>query len=237
LPDDQPTRVRTIASSISTQSRGSIASWNSVRPNLQHIVAQHSQRVAAIGVGPRHEPVDQREQVAAGTPAARARRTLTAGALDDPRRTAEGLGATSVRRRLSSIFHWGSAELAASSSAIQRSCQSPRATGGCAPRRLLAGNPRTLDVADESAPRVAAFEQVVAQDRVGRHSSAQRRLERVHLVHALAGERAAPEQILVDVRNVERVRIDAAVAENHSWNQLLDSRVGSVGVRAAAVIA
>ena len=69
-----------------------------------------------------------------------------------------------------------------------------------------------LDVGDEGRPRIEALEQIVRQQRVLRHAALERRDERVDVVEALAGEDAFVEEILVDVRDGRRVRIDAGVA-------------------------
>ena len=69
-----------------------------------------------------------------------------------------------------------------------------------------------LDVRDERRARVEPLEQIVRQQRVLRHASVERRRERVDVVEALAGEDAFAEEILVDVGDRGRVRIDAGVA-------------------------
>ena len=62
-----------------------------------------------------------------------------------------------------------------------------------------------------SEPRAGerALEQVVAQQRVLRHPAGHRRVERVDVVDALAGEGSFREQVLVDVGDGGGVRIDA----------------------------
>ncbi|MBK7332823.1 MAG: hypothetical protein IPI87_10830 [Betaproteobacteria bacterium] len=59
---------------------------------------------------------------------------------------------------------------------------------------------------------MAPFEQVVAQDPVLRKAAAERALERVDVVDPLSDEGALAEDVLVDVRDGARVRIDAGVA-------------------------
>ncbi len=74
---------------------------------------------------------------------------------------------------------------------------------------------RILDqqhVADQPRARIAAFEQVVAQDAVLGQAIAQHVLEGVDLVDALADERAFVEHVLVDVGDGAGVRVDARLA-------------------------
>jgi hypothetical protein len=74
---------------------------------------------------------------------------------------------------------------------------------------------------------VAAFDQVVAQDAVFGQAAGQRALERVDVVDALADERAFAEQVLVDIGNRARVRVDAGFAA-------IQPRIaGTVGARQA----
>ena len=68
-----------------------------------------------------------------------------------------------------------------------------------------------LDVGDQSRAREQALEEVVAQERILRHPSCHGRFERVHVVDPLAGVRALPEKILVDVGYGGRVRVDAGL--------------------------
>jgi len=67
-----------------------------------------------------------------------------------------------------------------------------------------------LDVGRQAGPRENAFEQVVAEHGVGRNATGERCLEGVDVVDALAGVRALPEQVLVDVRRGSGIRVDAA---------------------------
>ena len=69
-----------------------------------------------------------------------------------------------------------------------------------------------LDVGDEGRPRIEALEEVVRQQRVLRHAPFERRHERIDVVEALAGEDAFVEEILVDVGDRGRVRVDAGMA-------------------------
>src|SRR3546814_19123156 len=68
------------------------------------------------------------------------------------------------------------------------------------------------DLADQAGPRIAAFEQVVAQDPVVGEAAVERLLECGDLVDPLADERALAEQVLVHVGHRARVRIDARLA-------------------------
>ena len=72
-----------------------------------------------------------------------------------------------------------------------------------------------MDVGAQSGARVRPFEQVVAQERVLGHAVLQRRLEGVDVVDALADVAAFVKEILVDVRDRRRVRIDADVPGEH----------------------
>ena len=68
-----------------------------------------------------------------------------------------------------------------------------------------------LHVADQSAARIAAFEQVMAEDGVFRDTVLQRRLEGVDVVKPLAGESAFSQQILIGIGHGEDIRVDAAI--------------------------
>ena len=193
--------VRTIASAIRTASRGSVASWNSVRPKpLQRVVARACaascrDRFAVAAAAGRRAPssvgsrnTGQREHgEAQRTP--RLRRSS--------RRRAAGRGrappACGAGCRASSSW-------AIAARSCPRRTEDPRQQLPVAARPAVAARRgdfgvrriflEQLDVAHEAAARVAAFEQVVREDRVRRHAAVQRALERVDLVHALAGERA-----------------------------------------------
>ena len=76
-------------------------------------------------------------------------------------------------------------------------------------RRILVDE---LHVRDERDARVEAFEQIVREQRVLGNRVLERRVERVDVVQALAGEDAFAEQVLIGVGHRRRVRIDAGVA-------------------------
>ena len=65
-----------------------------------------------------------------------------------------------------------------------------------------------LDVGHQPRPGEDALEQVVAQERVLRHAVRHRHVEGVEVVDPLAGVAAFTEQVLVHVRDRERVRVD-----------------------------
>src|SRR5713226_4061746 len=65
-----------------------------------------------------------------------------------------------------------------------------------------------LDIGNETGAREHTFEQIVAQQRVLRHPSGQRRLERVDVIDPLAGVRPFPPKVLVDVGYRRCVRVD-----------------------------
>ena len=69
-----------------------------------------------------------------------------------------------------------------------------------------------LHIAEQPRSRVAAFEQVVAEDAVLRQPAGEGAFEGVDVVDALADERAFTEPILVDVGHGARVGVDAGVA-------------------------
>ena len=132
---------------------------------------------------------------------------------------------TRLRRRLSKSFHSESAD---------RGFSQPFLTGaGHArqepPRKLpVAANPSVaaahvrvigrrillvqLHVAQQARSRVAALEQVVAQDPILGKSAAKRALEGVDVVDSLADEGAFAEHILVDIGDGTRIRVDAGLA-------------------------
>ena len=66
-----------------------------------------------------------------------------------------------------------------------------------------------LDVGGQSGAREYPFQQVVAKDRVLGDLAVQRRLERIDVVDAFADERAFVKQVLIDVADRERIRIEA----------------------------
>jgi hypothetical protein len=67
-------------------------------------------------------------------------------------------------------------------------------------------------VRHERGPRVESLEQVVTEQRVLRHAVGERSGEGVHVVQALARERAFAEQVLINVGRGGRVRVNAGVA-------------------------
>src|SRR3546814_4438711 len=77
-----------------------------------------------------------------------------------------------------------------------------------------------LHVADQAGPRIAAFEQVVAQDPVVGEAAVERLLECGDLVDPLADERALAEQVLVHVGHRARVRIDARLRSEEHQSEL-----------------
>ncbi len=68
-----------------------------------------------------------------------------------------------------------------------------------------------LDIADQRGAGIAAFQKVVAEERVFRHAALERRLEGVDVVKALAGEGAFAKQVLIGVGHGKDIRIDAAI--------------------------
>ncbi len=68
-----------------------------------------------------------------------------------------------------------------------------------------------LHIADQSGTGIAAFQKVVAEERVFRHAALQRGLEGVDVVKALAGEGAFAKQVLIGVGHSKDIRIDAAI--------------------------
>ncbi len=69
-----------------------------------------------------------------------------------------------------------------------------------------------FDIGDQRGTRIQALEEIVRQQRVLGHPPADRRLEGVDVVQALAGEEAGAEQVLIGIRDRRRVGIDAGVA-------------------------
>ena len=65
-----------------------------------------------------------------------------------------------------------------------------------------------LDVGHQAGPGEDALEQVVAQQGVLRHSVSHGRLERIEVVDPLTGEASLLEQVLIDIGDRRRVRID-----------------------------
>ena len=85
-------------------------------------------------------------------------------------------------------------------------------------RDLVAGRKilEQLDVGDQRGAREEPLEEVVAEQRVFRHSPLERALERVDVVDALAGVRAFAEEVLIHVRDGGGVGIDAGRAGEHA---------------------
>ena len=69
-----------------------------------------------------------------------------------------------------------------------------------------------LDVRDEGRSRIEALEEIVRQQRVLRHTTLERRGERVDIVQALPRKNAFVEEILVQIGNGGRIRVHAGVA-------------------------
>ena len=76
-----------------------------------------------------------------------------------------------------------------------------------------------LDVGSDGRARKQALEQVVTQYRVLGYAALQRGLEGVDVIQPLAGVGALATQILVHVRDCERVRIDAGGPGQHDLYQ------------------
>ena len=72
-----------------------------------------------------------------------------------------------------------------------------------------------VDVGAEARSGVEAFEQVVAEERVLGHASFQRPGERVDVVDPLADEAALVKDVLIDVGDRARVRVDADMPGKH----------------------
>ena len=68
-----------------------------------------------------------------------------------------------------------------------------------------------FDISYEGAARQRTFEQIMAENSVFLDLALDRGLEGVDVVEALASERAFTSDVLVDVRNGEDVRVDAAI--------------------------
>ena len=104
-------------------------------------------------------------------------------------------------------------------SPARRPAQDPREELPVAPRPAMLPRRRDLvargklleelDVADQPGPREQPLEQVVAEKRTFRHPAGERALEGVDIVDALAGVRALPEEVLVDVRHGGGIGVDA----------------------------
>ena len=80
-----------------------------------------------------------------------------------------------------------------------------------------------LHVAQQPGPGVTAFQKIVAENPVVGKTPAQRPFECIDLIDALADERAFTEQILINIGNGARIRIDA---ESH-WRTCAHTATGS----------
>ena len=131
--------------------------------------------------------------------------------------SASDTGATSERRRLSSIFQRLSARSGQRRGLQQEGQQLPVAARPAVHARggHVGMEGRVLDqrdVADRRAARERAFEQVVAEHPAFGQPAAQHRVHRAHVEQALAGEGAFAEQVLVDLGAGRAVGVDAALA-------------------------
>jgi hypothetical protein len=83
-------------------------------------------------------------------------------------------------------------------------------SAGAPPNQVVRGElVEQLDVGHQAGAGEHAFEQVVAEQRVVGHAACHRGLEGVEVVDALARVAPLPEQVLVDVRYREGVRVDS----------------------------
>src|SRR5476649_2125092 len=73
-----------------------------------------------------------------------------------------------------------------------------------------------LHVAEQACPCVTTFQKVVAEDPVLRQTPRECMLECIDVVDAFADKRSFAEQILVDVGNNSRIRVDARLAAEKS---------------------
>ena len=68
-----------------------------------------------------------------------------------------------------------------------------------------------FDVGDERRARQRAFQQVVAENRVFLDTVLQRRFEGINVIEALAGEGAVLEDVLIEIRNREDIRVETPI--------------------------
>ena len=68
-----------------------------------------------------------------------------------------------------------------------------------------------LDIRHERDTGMQPFEEIVRQKRVLRHRLGERRVERVDVVQALAGEDALAVEVLIGVGHRRRVRVDTGM--------------------------
>ena len=148
-----------------------------------------------------------------------------------PASKASSDGGTRLRRRLSKIFHTRQGARAgwvAASPSIRLARRSGHARQQPAGKLPVAAYPAMapagldgvtgrmlfdeFDIGHQRRTRIAAFQQVVTEDEILRKASIDGLTKRVHIVDALADERPLPEHILVDIRYLARVGIDARLA-------------------------
>ena len=180
-------------------------------------------------------------------PARQASRTMASTArLQPANSSATSASGARLRRRLSKIFHRDSHESGLRCVSDARAARSAPPARGQQPARDLpvAADPAVpaahvravarrillvqLHVAQQAGARIAAFQQIVAEDAVLGKAPSERALERIDVVDALADERAFAEQILVHVGNGARVRIDAGLARRTAARS---ASVGSCATR------
>ncbi len=68
-----------------------------------------------------------------------------------------------------------------------------------------------VDIAHQGRACIPAFQQVVAQNEIFRKPTIHGLAKRINVIDALADERALPESILVDIRDLAGIRIDTRV--------------------------
>ena len=73
-----------------------------------------------------------------------------------------------------------------------------------------------LHIAQQPRPRVASFQQIVTEDTVLGKAAVERPLERVHVVNALADERAFTKEVLIHIGDGAGIRIDARLTPEQS---------------------
>jgi hypothetical protein len=66
-----------------------------------------------------------------------------------------------------------------------------------------------VDIGHKCRTRIPAFHQVVTENEIFREASINGLTKRIHIVDALTDKRPLPENILIDIRNLTRVGIDA----------------------------
>jgi len=73
-----------------------------------------------------------------------------------------------------------------------------------------------FDIGHQRRTRIPAFQQIVTENEILRKAAIDSQTERVHIVDALADERSLPEDILVDIRYLAPIGIDAGVTREQS---------------------